>query len=268
MSEDQRIEWRALLTDAFAVSGMSERAVSELAGLNRGSLSGVLGGRTVPRAATIDALRRAFDLSADLEEARREVADRRAKPGVTPSLYWRPEPGDPERENPVAWGHMEDRFAEVDERIARLEQAVINLANAVDRTDLGAQDAYVQRIRRQQEAAKEARLHALAETSPDVQPSIDDRQPRDRKRDSLVNLRRETTLLSLVRHYLDVADQDATDAARLLAQVGAKGANVDTEIWEGALSELHNIARDSALRPAAHEEEHDIEAEQGHDEHP
>lgn len=160
VSETERVEWRALLIDAFAVSGMSERAVSEQTGLNRGSLSGVLGGRSVPRTATIEALRKVFDLSADLRMARQEVADRQARPGATPSIYWVPPPGSPEENEPVKWGHMEARFAELDARIARIEQAVINLSVAVDRNDPAAQDAYFMRRRAQIQASLDAAREA------------------------------------------------------------------------------------------------------------
>jgi len=154
VAENERIEWRELLREAFAVSGMSERAVSEQAPVNRGSLSDLLAGKSVPRVATIDALRRVFDLDGDLSKARREVAERKARPTATPSMYWKPEPGSPEADELVTWGHMEERFAEQDARIARLEQAVINLSNMTDRLDPRAQDAALRRLRRQQKAAR------------------------------------------------------------------------------------------------------------------
>lgn len=135
MSEAERIRWRTILRDAFSVSGMSERAVSAQSGTNRGSLSDILSGKSVPRVATIEALRQVFGLPADIERADSEVESRRARPGGTPTFYWIPEAGSPEVHEPVKWGHMEDRLAEIDARIARIESAVIDLTRTIEGED-------------------------------------------------------------------------------------------------------------------------------------
>ena len=160
MSESERIEWRAVLADAFAVSGMSERAVSEQCKINRGSLSDVLASRSVPRTATVEALRKVFDLPADIDKARLDVARRRERPGATPTIYWIPEAGSEEADEPVRWGHMEARFSEMDARIARIELAVIKLSDLADRYDPNpeAQYRYAAKLRQAaEERAKKLR---------------------------------------------------------------------------------------------------------------
>lgn len=59
-------------------------------------------------------------------ERRQEEVDRRAMASPAESTYWTRPQGD-EADEPVTWGHMEDRLGELEERIARLERSVLRV---------------------------------------------------------------------------------------------------------------------------------------------
>lgn len=131
---------QAGFSDTKRWAQVAKRSTRQLLGLERGEPVGSGTIETVGEALGVDSGELFAILEAgaaakswgELRAAAVEAADRLALAQPPESTYWTTPTGD-EADQPVTWGHMEDRLAEIESRIERLERSVLRVVNTQPR---------------------------------------------------------------------------------------------------------------------------------------